>query len=142
MPRISIRVVGAELVAKNMQDLSREIPRISKDHIKKLGKRVIDQMKKYPPQRAGSTYVRTYRLRDSWKVVENTKGIQIRADASRNGRKYDEYVVGGPEGEGQAWMHVGNWLLFRDVVDYEMTKLPNAVESQIRLYARSKGLAR
>lgn len=142
MPRLSVRVVHAELVAKNLQDLRREIPRISRDHISKLGKRVIEKMRKYPPQRAGSTYRRTYRLRDSWKVMERQKGIFITANAVNRGRRYDEYVVGDPEGNNQAWMHVGNWLLFRDVVDYEMTKLPDAVDNAIRLYARSKGLTR
>lgn len=142
MPKLNIRVVNAKLVAKNLQDLHAEIPRINRDHISKAANRIISQMRKYPPQHAGSTYQRTYRLRDAWRVVNNTKGVTISANATSRGRRYDEFVVGDVEGKGQAWMHVGNWLLFRDVVDYEMTKLPDAVEQQIRYYAQGKGLTR
>lgn len=140
MPKLSIRVINAKLVAKNLQDLHAEIPKISRDHIQRAGKRIIAQMKKYPPARSTSTYSRTYRLRDSWRVVDTSKGITISGDPVNRGRHYGTFVVGDAEGEGQAWMHVGTWLLFRDVVDYETTKLPDAVESSIRLYARGKGL--
>lgn len=142
MPSLTIRVVNAKLVQKNLQDLHAEIPRISQDHITKAADRIVKQMRRYPPARPGSKYIRTYRLRDSWKVVKSSKGATIKGDPINRGTHYGTFVVGDAEGEGQAWMHVGTWLLFRDVADYEMTRLPDAVERSIRFYAQSKGLTR
>lgn len=139
MPRINIKVVNAKLVQKNLQDLHADVPKISREHITSAGRRIIAQMKKYPPARSGSTYVRTYRLRDSWKMIEQSKGISITGDPVNRGTHYGTFVVGDAEGEGQAWMHVGTWLLFRDVVDYETTKLPDAVEKSLRVAARARG---
>jgi hypothetical protein len=38
-------------------------------------------------------------------------------------------------------MHKGRWEVYRDVVDEEIEKLPDAVEQEIRMVARRKGLA-
>ena len=140
MPLLGIRVINAQLVAKGLQDLKSEVPRIGKDRIENTGKRIVKQMQKYPPQRAGSRYTRTYQFKNSWVITLQARGISIRNTARSRRGLYGEYVVGDERGDGQAWMHVGNWLLFRDVVDYEMTKLPDDVENHIRLYAHGKGL--
>lgn len=140
MPRLTISVKNAKLVSKNLQDLRAEIPKISKHHLQALGKRVVKQMRVYPPQHTGSAYVRTYRLKNSWKATDTAKGIVITGDPVYRGKRYGVFVVGSEKGTGQAWMHVGNWLLFRDVFDYEMTKVPDAVESSLRYFAKRKGL--
>lgn len=141
MPQITIQVRNAELVGKGLANIRAEIPRISENTIKKAGESIIREMRKYPPERAGQRYVRTYKLRDSWKLSRSATGYTITGDPVNKGRSYGRYVVGDAAGGGQAWMHVGRWLLFRDVVDYGVTKLPDLVEEHIKIKARSEGLA-
>lgn len=140
MVQITIQVKNAELVAKGLSNIRAEIPRISSKTIEDAAKRIVKEMRNYPPERAGQKYVRTYKLRDSWKITSRANGFAVTGNPINKGRAYGRYVVGDGTGAGQAFMHVGRWLLFRDVAEYETTKLPPLVEERIRLKAKSEGL--
>ena len=145
MPQITFEVKNAELVAKKLQNIRAAIPKISEDRISDLVIRISKKIKQYPPRRAGSRYVRTRTLANSVLMRRMAHGYALKVDpVSPSGTHYGRYVVGGAEGgsgvNGQAWMHVGRWLLFRDVVDYEMTKLPAVVESHIKLKIKAENL--
>ena len=141
MPQISISVKNAQLVAKGLQDLSAEIPKISKDNIEKVFKRVVKQVQNYPPPRSGSRYIRTYTLRNSPRMTPTQSGFRLQINPIQRGRAYGRYVIGDARGGGQATVHIGRWLLLRDIVDFEMTKLPDTVYNHIRQFAKIKGLA-
>jgi hypothetical protein len=141
MPQITIQVRNAELVAKGLANIRAEIPKISERTIEKAANAIVKKMRIYPAQPAGSRYVRTYKLRDSWKVKRASSGFTVSGDPTSKGRRYGRYVVGDFAGAGQAWMHVGRWLLFRDVAEYEVSKLPPMVEDHIRMKVRSENLA-
>jgi hypothetical protein len=137
--QLSIKVKG-ELVRKGLQDLAAEIPKIGRQQIRTMLNRVARRMQEYPGERPGQTYKRTGRLFYSWKIEEIQNGYTISNTAARKGRAYAGYVVGDAYGTQQAWMHKGRWLVTRDVVEEEVTKLPPAIEDEITMVARRSGL--
>jgi len=140
MPAISIRVeAGATMAA--MQNVRAEVPKISDRNIEKTVKRIVKHMQDYPPERSGQTYRRTYQFRNSWKITRQMRGYKAENTASGRSGRYGNYVVGDALGAGQAWMHTGRWLLFRDAVDYEMTQLPDSVEENLKLVINQNGLS-
>lgn len=134
MPFLTLYVRNAELVHKGLRNLSAAIPKIARSDIEGVHKRVIKQMQDYPPERPAQKYVRTYEFKKTWRIKPTPKGARLSSSFDKS-----MYVVGDAVGKGQAWMHVGRWLLFRDVVDYEMTKLNDTVEKHIVVRARQEG---
>lgn len=89
---------------------------------------VLEELRAYPAPPAGSTYVRTYRLRNGWQmnIIPASGGftIEILNDATdKRGRSYSKYVKGSlvkaraAAAKAQAWMHKGRWDLAFDTVD-------------------------
>ncbi len=140
MTQLTFRVRGAKITRKGLEDLGAEIPKISRSRIRATLDRIVRVMKVYPAEPPGSTYERTFKLRRGWKVVPiGTEGYLIQNRARFRGRSYVKYVVGMASGLGQAWMHVGRWKLFRNVVDSEGARLPRDIARHIRISARKKG---
>jgi hypothetical protein len=143
------------LVRQGLEDLAGEFPKIGRRRIYDMVNRITRTMEAYPPERAGQSrigyhlklgrvfiatgYRRTGKLGRSWKVDRNDDGYSIRNTAERNGHPYPRFVVGDAYGTGQAWMHRGRWLVFRDVVDKEVEKLPKEVADEVVMVARRKG---
>ena len=138
--QITVSVKGADLVAKGLANIRAEIPRISETTIKKAADAIVKRMQVYPPQRTGSRYTRTFKFQGAWSVTRSATGWTV-----ANSAPYGRYVVGDASGRigggGQAWMHVGRWLLFRDVAEYEITQVGPMIQEHIRIKARSEGLA-
>ena len=65
--------------------------------------------KKYPPERPGQTYIRTYTLPTGW-LVERTKEASYTVT---NTIEYAHWVV---SKKYQAWMHKGRWWTAEDVM--------------------------
>ncbi len=140
MPEITVRVVSGATMAA-VQKVRAEVPQIAEKNINAVVKRVQKQMQNYPPPPSGSRYTRTYLFKNSWRITKQARGFKLENTASTRRGRYGNYVVGDALGAGQAWMHVGRWLLFRDVVDYEMTQLPDAVEENLKLVINKNGLS-
>jgi hypothetical protein len=138
--QLSVQILNAEIVRKGLEDLHAEIPKIGRLQIRRTMEAIVKTMKVYPSAPAGSRYVRTYKLRDSWRITQTVTGYKVSADPTNKGRRYGRYVVGFADGDGQAWMHVGRWSLLRDVMEREIDKLPPAVSNEISMVARAKGL--
>jgi hypothetical protein len=134
--QITIQVKNAQLVGKGLANIRAEIPKISERTIKTAGEKIIRQMQNYPPERTNQKYVRTYKFKSGWRLDRSATGYTV-----KNPTSYGRYVVGDFAGSGQAWMHVGRWLLLRDVTEYEVTQLPPMVEEHIRLKVRQERLA-
>jgi hypothetical protein len=96
--------------------------------------RITRNMEGYPPERPRQTYVRTGRLGRRWNVKRLDEGYTV-----SNSTPYTKFVVGSAYGTDQAWMHVGRWQLFRDVVDMEVDKLPQEISDAVIMVARRKG---
>lgn len=140
MPKITFKVVGAELVRNGLANLHRDIPKISRLRIKETMDKIAERLKKYPKPRAGQKYVRTYRLRDSVTVIKaGDMAYAIQVDPVRKGKHYGKYVLGDAKGNGQAWMHKGRWKLFVDVAEHELLKLPKSMEEHIKRASKGYG---
>ena len=140
MTQRTFRVKGAKIVRSGLQDLAADIPRIGRRQIRITMDRIVKVMKIYPPVPPGSTYERSFRLKRGWKIIPiGADGYRIENRARFRGRAYTKYVIGMASGLGQAWMHVGRWKLFRNVVDAEGSKLPRDIAKHIRIAARKKG---
>ena len=145
MPQITINVVGADLVAGKLGRVKSAVPRVSDQQILGVVTRASRVLKKYPPKPSLSRYVRTYTLKNSVTIMKRAKGYALKVDPVRKGKHYGRHVVGGAEEtsgvNGQAYMHVGRWLLFRDVVNLELTKLPNYVDDHLKLVIKKENLS-
>ena len=143
--QITLQVRNAQLVGKGLANIRAEIPRISERTIKKAADKIVKTMKIYPSKRPGQRYVRTFRFQNSWRIKRSATGFTISANPIDKGTNYGRYVVGDFAGTigsgGQAWMHVGRWLLFRDVAEREVSQLPPMVEEQVRMKVKQEGLA-
>lgn len=68
-------------------------------------------LKHYPPKPTGSTYVRTFNLRNGWQLRNTGDGVNVRVV---NPVKYAAYVQGN---DTQAWMHAGRWRVVAQVFE-------------------------
>lgn len=81
----------------------------------------------YPPPLAGSTYVRTNRLRDGWEPIgpfatnrQGTAGIV-------NGVEYADYVMG----DRQAAVHAGRWQTAEQIARDQEGPITDLVEAAL-----------
>lgn len=137
MVQLTFRAKDAKIVRQGLENLDKATPKVGRKQIRDTLNKVVKRMKVYPPKPPGSTYERTFKLKRNWKIkrLGNT-GYRIINRARYKGKGYTKYVVGGARGDGQAWMHEGRWMIFRDVVDEEFEKLPDAVDKSIRRIMR------
>jgi hypothetical protein len=86
---------------------------------------IIPDAQIYPPEPPGSTYNRSYNLRDSWEPQEPSGGATSFVAAATNGVSYAAYVMGPGE---QAAVHAGRWRSTDDLVDAWEDRVAAAVE--------------
>ncbi len=127
---------NAKLVRMGLQNLALEVPKIGRAQIWAAMQRVRTRARIYPPERPRQKYIRTFRLRDNWKIGKaGDNGYMI-----SNTTPYTKYVMGSAYGTEQAWMHTGRWTLTRDLVEDELATLPENISSEINMVARREGL--
>jgi hypothetical protein len=135
MTQLSITVQNADAVAAAIEKLGTGIADASKVRIYATAQSVVRVMKEYPPVPFMSNYVRTGRLGEGWQIISRNGGYAV-----KNNTPYTKYVVGNAYGLEQAWMHEGYWQRLRDVVDDEVSKLPEELINEINMVARRLGL--
>lgn len=137
---INVTVEG-QIVRQGLQNLAAEVPRVGRRQIYLAVLHIRTRMRAgYSSVARSPNYTRTRGLWSAWTIERLSQGYTIWADPkSSSGRSYAHYVVGDSEGHGQAWMHIGNWPVFRVVVDEEVSRLPREIERQIEITARSLG---
>ena len=138
MPITSVGPIeGAKLIRQGLEDTTDAIPKIGRRQIYLALLRVMTRGKTYPgkrPKKKGlRPYVRTSTLRRGWNLVNlEDQGYELSVEAtSPRGHPYEVYVLGDEDGEGQAYMHVGRWPLYRTLVDEELSRLPEVIQSLI-----------
>ena len=110
---IEIQISGVEsLLAKLTSAQGNSKLRAPMDKSVKL---LEQRMKKYPPQRAGSHYVRTRRLGPSWttEIAENANGLVGKVG---NNTEYGPFVQ---SQQFQARIHRGRWQTDAQVMESE-----------------------
>ena len=130
---------NVQVVRMGLQNLDAEVVKIGRNQLYNQSRQVVKLKQSYPAERKGQKYVRTYLFKRSWQIeAAKSGGYSIRNTAARKGRGYGKYVVGDSIGQQQAWMHVGRWQVFRDVVEACAAQLPEGVRDEIILYARKR----
>jgi hypothetical protein len=137
--KISLRV-EAGAVLRSFQNIRAEVPVVGEKTLETTLKRARRTLQVEPPERPGQRYIRTHRLVKSFVITRQKRGYKMENTAARKGRRYAVFPLGDGEGKNQAWMHAGRWLLYRDVIDFEMTKVPDSVEAQIKIVAAKNGM--
>lgn len=141
MPRISVSVINARVVARGIQNLRLKTPKILDSNIKNALEKIAKKARKYPRERPGQTYVRTFTLQRAVKVSTAGKGShQISIDPVQRGVHYGKYVVGSAKGTDQAWMHKGRWYLFSELTESVLTSLPKTIDSHLKRVTKESNL--
>jgi hypothetical protein len=157
MVAIGIKVINAQIVRQGLQDLAADVPKIGRMQLYRASQNIVRDMKIYPAQPSGSKYVRTYELKNSFKIERLAQGYKIINDAktraqrarkargskrshiARAGQMYARYVIGDNLGQGQSQYNT-HWRLIRDVTNEEIDRLIPEVSSLIHISAKQKGL--
>ena len=125
---VKIHWQNAKLVRQGLENLRAELPRIARARIFKFLRQVVSRMKRYPAKPKASTYVRTMKLKRSWRIVRDGKiGYAVSNHASFKGRVYASFVHGDWRGQSQATVHQGRWPILLDELENRLEKLPKAV---------------
>lgn len=82
--------------------------------------------RKAPPPKG--SYRRSGRLTGSWNVdvLSGATGVEL-----SNPRNYGSFVYGDDQGDDQAWMHVGRWVVARQEADRIVPQIVARAEDQI-----------
>lgn len=145
----------AQLVRQGLEDLGNEIPKIGRKRIYEALKR-IQKTLKIPKSRPGYPIqwdsvkqrkaffasdgfgrgVPTSRSGKSleWQIASNGNGYTL-----LNPAEYARHLYGRYDGSGQSRIFQGDYPLFVNVVENEITNLPEDIEEHITFYGRSKG---
>ena len=133
--RLSV-TTNAQLVRTGLQNLTLAVPKIGRNQIWKAMQRARTRAKIYPPELPRQKYVRTFRLRDNWKIGKAGEiGYMI-----TNPTPYTKYVMGDAYGTRQAMIHVGRWTTIRTIIEEEIATLPDEITAEINMVARREGL--
>lgn len=73
------------------------------------------EVRRYPPERAGQTYRRTYRLRNAWQVNGPHLNGGTLETTITNPILYSQFVHGNNFGQRQSWFHRGRWRTLSDL---------------------------
>lgn len=113
---IEVRINGNELKTI-LGNAMLAVERFPRKVLKVEMEQARDELRTYPPPRAGQTYVRTGKRYRATKVVAvGGTGYRLESNPLYNGRSANPYVLGTPQGGGQAWMHRRRWPKLIDVI--------------------------
>ena len=155
--QLKMKTVGAELVRKGLEDLTRAVPHIGRERIYQKARAVLKIMKvpgrkpSYPinwdserqrrfvlamlREKDNLPYQRTGALPAGWTIEragENGYRLQNTADAA-------VYVYGNYEGARQSKIHKSRHPVFQEVMENAINELPPDIEKHISYYGRQKG---
>lgn len=130
MPEISI-AVDADRVRALLQRAPNDLNAAMRGATEDATTYLLALIRRYPQQRAGSTYRRTGTLNRSWsRRVEGT-GLSIRGFVGSNGNiaPYNRYVQSRRE---QAAVHRGRWQTVEDVAEHERDRVVQFYRDRLR----------
>lgn len=110
--QMSMRVIANNpFSAARLLGLTRELMRYENQ----WAADVVADAKRYPPERQGQSYKRTFRFKRGWRITPARfvgGSLQVRIE---NRTPYGPQVVGDSRGQGQSGWHVGRWYVWRDL---------------------------
>jgi hypothetical protein len=118
---------------KTLKDLVRKVNKLPFDFIRSSMESVVKVMQKYPRKRPFQKYIRTDTFKNAWELNRTPSYFEIKNFAEQKGIVYPSYVVGDATGQGQAWMHVGRWKVFRQVFEDVFSRLPKSIYDRLKV---------
>lgn len=116
MPQLTVKIHDGKLktILGNAILAVRSLP---KKVIKAEMEIARDEVREYPPERAGQRYIRTGKRYAATKLEAVDNGYRLVSNPRyADGRTGNPYTIGDARGQGQAWMHKGRWVLLADAV--------------------------
>jgi len=157
MTQLTLKLDGAEIVRKGLENLAAEIPKVSRRRIYNTMLKIRTRMRtpgkavNYPVRWAsdrqrraffatngfgrGIPTARTDRYRMGWEISPVAEGYML-----KNSVPYSKHVGGTAYATEQSPIHEGRWRVFRDEFDAEVKTLPAELEKDIKVAARRGGL--
>lgn len=151
MPGISLQVkVNTKLVRRGLENLRAQLPKIGDFRTKEAATEIARRMSRpgrkitYPVnwdslkqkiyviirimKRQGSLpYIRTHAMERGWKVERVQRGAKV-----YNNVRGSKYVYGTMRSKWQSNIHIGRWLILRDVYDKVVAELPKRVRESLK----------
>jgi len=158
MTQLTLKLEGAEIVRKGLENLSAEVPKVSRRRIYNAMLKIRTRMRKpgkairYPVKWDSEKQRRAFFATNGFgrgiptgRSGRYTSGWQIAQDGSigyriENSTPYSKYLGGTAFGPGQSRIHQERWPILRDVFDEEVKKLPKEIDDEIKVVARRSGL--
>lgn len=143
MPDVTFHLeTNAELTRQGLEDLAADLPKIGRLSLYRTAQGIYKRAGFYPGELPGQTYKRTRTLYQSRRIDRTDKGYVISINpVDKRGRSYGSYVLGLPQGGGQAAYHQGRWIPIAIITEEELQKLPPEVIKSLR-EAAAKAAAR
>lgn len=126
MITLDLKIENTDAVAAalaTLEDMPRFFHPVMGKWVDRTGREYLWGMRNYAPPPAGSTYIRTGRLGDSWSSSE----LDWSAFVFENRADYAGLVVG----EDQAWMHRGRWWRATDRIAERTDELMRDLEEAL-----------
>lgn len=114
-------VIGDRELLRKLKKLN---PRELEAGLLAAGKTVEAAAKEYPPPPPGSTYVRTYALRDNWNVRTQRRDFSVIIE---NPTEYAPFV----QGESQATVHRGRWKTLKKTAESKTDEIVKKLKEQV-----------
>lgn len=159
MIQLSAQVRNANLVSKNFEDLTKDIPDVSKSRFWGRIEKARKVLANYPSKYAGKPkhewvsekqrkyvmwairqgiikvpYKRSGRYGQKWEIVKLENGYML-----KNTYAAARWIAGTARGEPQARIHQTRWAAMRPTVEDVMQELPKEVQKHITMVARKRG---
>lgn len=147
-PTITIKSNARDKTGKLIKGVNRAAEKTANAALKEIAERVVEDMKVYPDKLPNQKYVRTFTLKNSWKISGAKNRYQISNSARQRigkkkphwGKRYATYVVGNAKGKEQAQIHQGRWRVFYDVVKSYMEAFRFHFDDKIKSYLGAEGI--
>lgn len=158
MPDAFLQVKNnVKLVRRNVENLRTAVPKIGKFRAEEAAADIAHRMSKpgrkvtYPinwdslkqkirviilimKKQGFLPYVRTHSHERGWKVEKNARGAK-----TYNNVRGSKWLYGTMRSRRQSNIHIGNWLILRDIYDAVMNTLPKKVQESLRKVPKAHG---
>ena len=141
---LTVKMAGAKPIKRSLDTLASKSTSIFKTTTKEALTLITTELARYPDQRSGSKYKRTFNLQRGWQQAPGNMsfgttsgsfafaGVTNNGAKSSNGKAYASYVQGGTTSfGGQAKTHQGIWPTDTDIVEGQQDAIKKLYEDAL-----------
>lgn len=132
MPELFIEIRGDQELQRDFSDLPRQNNANLRQNALRSAHIIGAEFLVYPAPPPMSSYTRTNTLSNNVKIIDHGDSFGVSIDpVGPSGVHYGRYVIGYPDGKGQARIHAGRWKLLKDVANKEQAAMLSRVDAQL-----------